>query len=137
MATGHNATRWDQTTDDLPYYDYVEEMVTHYLTCAVWADLEEGTEHDLDSSDLSCWTARSIAEAYIDCADFARRTWADLAIIDAEQAGHDFYLTTRGHGTGFWDRGLGEVGERLTEACKGSHLGSVGVYYGDGLFSFD
>lgn len=33
-------------------------------------------------------------------------------------AGHDFYLTRAGHGAGFWDRGLGELGDRLTNASK-------------------
>lgn len=35
-----------------------------------------------------------------------------------EQIGHDYVLTTGGHGAGFWDRGLGELGDKLTEACK-------------------
>lgn len=34
-----------------------------------------------------------------------------------EQAGSDFWLTRNGHGTGFWDRGLGTVGEALTDLC--------------------
>lgn len=34
------------------------------------------------------------------------------------QIGHDYVLTTGGHGAGFWDRGLGELGDKLTEACK-------------------
>jgi hypothetical protein len=29
--------------------------------------------------------------------------------------GHDFILTANRHGAGFWDRGLGERGQRLTE----------------------
>lgn len=32
--------------------------------------------------------------------------------------GHDFYLTREGHGAGFWDRGLGELGEYLTKIAK-------------------
>ena len=35
-----------------------------------------------------------------------------------EHAGHDFWLTRSGHGAGFWDRGLGALGDRLTEAAK-------------------
>lgn len=35
-----------------------------------------------------------------------------------EYAGHDFWLTRNGHGAGFWDRGLGEVGNKLTQAAK-------------------
>lgn len=34
------------------------------------------------------------------------------------QAGHDFALTRNGHGAGFWDRGLGLVGDALTSIAK-------------------
>jgi hypothetical protein len=44
------------------------------------------------------------------------------------RAGHDFWLTRRGHGTGFWDRGLGKLGDRLSEAAK---------VYGDDDYPFD
>ena len=34
-------------------------------------------------------------------------------------AGHDFWLTRNGHGTGFWDRGLpGDLGGRLTDGAR-------------------
>ena len=42
----------------------------------------------------------------------------DLGSMDDEQIGHDFWLTRAGHGAGFWDRGLGEAGDRLTDACR-------------------
>lgn len=35
-----------------------------------------------------------------------------------EQFGHDYYLTREGHGAGFWDRGLGELGQYLTNVSK-------------------
>lgn len=34
------------------------------------------------------------------------------------QCGHDFALTRNGHGAGFWDRGYGDVGDRLTDAAR-------------------
>lgn len=37
---------------------------------------------------------------------------------DAAQFGHDFYLTREGHGAGFWDRGLGELGDYLTKLSE-------------------
>lgn len=37
---------------------------------------------------------------------------------DTTQAGHDLWLTRNGHGAGFWDRGLGEIGETLTKAAN-------------------
>jgi hypothetical protein len=43
----------------------------------------------------------------------------------ATYLGHDLWLTSCGHGTGFWDRGLGDLGDRLTDACK--HLPFSGL----------
>lgn len=42
-----------------------------------------------------------------------------------EQVGHDFILTTNGHGAGFWDRGL-PYGNELTELCK--PFGTISAY---------
>lgn len=46
-----------------------------------------------------------------------------------EAAGHDFWLTRAGHGVGFWDRGLGEVGRELTNAAHS--FGDQWLYVGD------
>jgi len=57
----------------------------------------------------------SVSDARQQCADFIAQA-GDL-IEDAGgyvAAGHDFLLTRNGHGTGFWGRGLGDIGERLT-----------------------
>lgn len=37
---------------------------------------------------------------------------------DARAAGRDFWYTRNGHGVGFWDRGLGEVGDRLSDIAR-------------------
>lgn len=44
-------------------------------------------------------------------------------------AAHDFWLTRNGHGVGFWDRGLGDLGGALTDAAKG--FGECALYVGD------
>lgn len=36
--------------------------------------------------------------------------------------GHDLCLTRNGHGAGFWDEGLGELGDYLTHVAKGMGL---------------
>lgn len=60
-----------------------------------------------------------------DCAAFQTRNAALLVDAyylkdgyDLAAAGRDFWYTRNGHGVGYWDRGLGEVGQKLTEACK-------------------
>ena len=40
--------------------------------------------------------------------------------------GHDLALTMNRHGAGFWDRGFGELGERLTEVAQ--DLGEIHLY---------
>lgn len=74
-----------------------------------------------------------------DCDDFIASNAADLAKYcermrseqwsGEERAGHDFWLTRNGHGAGFWDRGLGALGERLSAAAR--VYGSVDLYPGD------
>ncbi len=69
-----------------------------------------------------------------DCAAFQRdaRDLLDLANEagrDDAHLGHDYALTRNGHGAGFWDRGLGELGEQLTRYAKRS--GGCDLYVGD------
>lgn len=44
-----------------------------------------------------------------------------------EHVGHDFWLTSQGHGAGFWDRGLEEVGDTLTDSVDG-YSDIIGLY---------
>lgn len=92
-----------------------------YLEAALWtSDPDPGSgewsEHDE-------WTIENIApaafdEAIEDCRAFQEAHADDLAQAgDDAQNGHDFLLTRNGHGAGFWDRGYGDVGRRLTDAA--------------------
>jgi hypothetical protein len=65
----------------------------------------------------------SLQRCITDCALFQAQHFDLLARYyaagkDEAQAGHDFWLTRNGHGAGFWDRGLGEIGGMLTDAAK-------------------
>ena len=74
-----------------------------------------------------------------DCEDFISANRADLEEYCAkmrneqysgeDRAGHDFWLTRNGHGAGFWDRGLGDLGRRLSDAAE--VYGSVDLYPGE------
>lgn len=44
-------------------------------------------------------------------------------------AGHNFWLNRNRHGAGFWDLGLGAIGEALSEASRLE--GSCDLYIGD------
>ncbi|MNR87614.1 hypothetical protein D3C72_185120 [compost metagenome] len=75
-----------------------------------------------------------------ECLDFIQANATDLIQYEEQKthapgydawecAGHDFWLTRCGHGVGFWDRGLGELGQRLTEASNA--FGNIDLYLGD------
>ena len=117
-----------------------------YLVCALWSSVqcdEEGTNcvplDDLYDTDDIAITAR--IEQMDECTAFCLANLDDLTTAVSspaytwEQAGHDFWLTRCGHGAGFWDRGLGDVGDRLSEAA--SLCGNIDPYIGDdGLVYF-
>jgi hypothetical protein len=46
-----------------------------------------------------------------------------------DQFGHDLWFTRNGHGVGFWDRGLGQLGDTLTDHAHA--MGSVDTYATD------
>lgn len=107
-------------------------------------DQDSGGCEDLALDDES----ETIVRAY--CARFVAANRPDLDAYGEQRsydpsqgsvesyAGHDLYLTAVGHGTGFWDRGLGELGDRLTNACRAIEdvSGGLGmVDNGDGTVS--
>jgi len=86
-------------------------------------DHSEMLDGDYSADDIEEGT---LTEMRSDCESFAEGNILDLAGMDPGQAGHDFWLTRNGHGAGFWDRGLGEKGDRLSDAA---HVwGEVNLY---------
>ena len=70
-----------------------------------------------------------IAENETALGDYEEKIGRNWEYSESEEAGHDFWLTRNGHGAGFWDRGIGETGDTLTEASTG--FGEVDLYAGD------
>lgn len=67
------------------------------------------------------------------CSQFAQDNADDLAGLDPEAAGHDFWMSRNHLGTGFWDRELGEAGDRLTAAAEA--CGAMTLRVGSGAAS--
>lgn len=103
-------------------------FLSAYTECLVWSEAEDNGEN-FDNRDGE-FSHPALTAIESDCRDFYDSydsTWQS-ALSDA-QAGHDFCLTRNGHGTGFWDRGLGALGEELSKACK--PYGTQNLYRGD------
>lgn len=120
---------------------HFDDIVTGFITAALWAtddDDGEPLERNYDRGDIAPEAMKKI-KAY--CAKFykARRSdlldYREMREYDPSQgsvyeyAGHDLFLSSAGHGTGFWDRGLGALGDRLHEAAE--KLGELNFYVGD------
>src|SRR5690606_33786288 len=99
------------------------------IRTALWtgyASNEDGTVTEpLDTLfEVDDVPAEIVAELAGDLTAFVLTNLADIdeylrvTGCDRGQMAHDFHLTRNGHGAGFWDRGAGDVGERLTEAAK-------------------
>lgn len=134
----------------------LDEMLRGYLVCALWSSAagirfdEHGTivedpdnglsffDHNFGLDDVAELTR---IDAYQDVCGFVFSNIADVFAYGERQEydpsqgtvwdyfGHDFWLTRNGHGAGFWDRGLGELGERFTRACR--PFGEVNLYVTD------
>lgn len=106
----------------------LDDFLSGYAYAILWANAYryEGEEMVLDED--ATYAYHSPGKWWEDCGidlddarEFFHAHWPvlwDLGKDDFAQHGHDFALTRNGHGAGFWDRGYGEVGERLTESAK-------------------
>jgi hypothetical protein len=129
----------------------LDKFTQAYIECALWsstaygsedekADIEENGEGHFDASfercnfDVSDISEKTLKAIAADCQDF-QDTNAELLWQYYEQgygednAGHDFWLTRNGHGAGFWDRGLGDIGRQLTDMAN--PYGEFNLYVGD------
>lgn len=125
----------------------IQSFIEGYLTAALWSstdtmpanEAEDMAEHTVNLDDFE-WAEGEAEKLHADCRDFIAANAVDLwAYPDHytpasgydvwECMGHDFWLTRNGHGAGFWDRGLGDIGDRLTAASK--VYGGVDLYLGD------
>jgi hypothetical protein len=120
-----------------------ETFFNAYVTCALWSSNDWKDESGGEPLDLNYGTEdiapKALARMRADCNAFVRENKALLAIYHSRmgneewpseaQAGHGFWLTRNGHGAGFWDRGLGKLGDRLSDAAK--TFGVCDIYVGD------
>lgn len=120
-----------------------DAFIAAYVECALWSSRGPEDEphacENLDDlfgpDDISPDCMESMRA---DCLDFIGSNASDLLEYTEKmngqwsgeaRAGHDFWLTRNGHGAGFWDRGLGDLGDRLADAAQ--VYGDVFLYPGD------
>lgn len=108
----------------------VDAFTRAYMECALWSSTDEEINLD-DNHTIEDIAPETLATMIADCAKFQTEYSAILKAAyccthcaydtpqgySPDKAGHDFWLTRNGHGAGFWDRGLGDIGDTLSKAC--------------------
>ena len=115
----------ESVNEDDSYRDR-DNFVTSYIAAAEELAGEEFEDGDVD------WSPEAMEQMEQDAEDFfakAEDLLAQTGVEDPRQHGYDFWLTRNGHGVGFWDRGYGEVGDKLTALAD--KYGSSDMYKGD------
>lgn len=108
----------------------ISDVELGYLDCALWSSTGDDGE-PLDVLGVEAIAPETRVKMRAELTDFVLKNQRLLMIsgLQDTQIGHDFWLTRNGHGAGFWDRGLGAIGEQLTQACKA--FPEVNLYIGD------
>ncbi len=122
------------TPESARTFEQLDTFTQAYIEAMFWTDANSDSDDCADATfaDMAPEALKSVIE---DCAAFQTENAALLAAAYAtdnyggeEQAGHDFWLTRNGHGAGFWDRGIGWIGDKLSDACRHQNLS---LYRGD------
>lgn len=113
--------------------DSLDTFTRAYIECALWSSIDYSSEQETPIDDNYSYediAPKTLKEMIADCRDFRAANADDLAAsgLSDEQQGHDFWLNRNRHGAGFWDRGIGALGRKLSDAA---HVyGSVDLYVG-------
>ena len=103
-----------------------DNFVTAYIGAAEeLADEEDFADRHVD------WSSEAIADMERDAELFFSKAEKLMQKTggDTRQHGVDFWLTSNGHGAGFWDRDYGDLGDKLTAFAE--KFGEQHVYKGD------
>lgn len=115
--------------------DEVTEIVASAIATLLWSEVDWADENGgepLDANyDASDVAEESVSALRSELVAFYDANRSDIAATGADfgRTAHDFILTRNGHGAGFWDRGYGAVGDKLTMAAKS--YGTLNAYVGD------
>ncbi len=103
-----------------------QEFINGYIECMLWSTMDDEGNYLDESYGKEDISFDCLSKINADCKSFIEAAGPLLNAIDPSSAGHDFWLTRNGHGTGFWDRNMGETGERLS--LLASSFGEFYVY---------
>lgn len=119
--------------------DARESFVSGYREAMLWANAYHETIEDVDGRDYADLedVDRTDADTFWDSLGYVIAAIPYYKENGMAYAGRDFALTRNRHGAGFWDRGLGEIGNMLSDEATayGSHNVIIEVDDNDDILS--
>jgi hypothetical protein len=119
-------------------FEQVDEFTRGYVTAMFFTDTGPDADPGTEDARFDQLAPTTLADILLDCTEFQVNNADALTLAygleyTAEQAGMDYWYTRNGHGTGYWDRELGWVGERLTDVAEqlesNLYVGDDGLLY--------
>ena len=105
-------------------------FIQGYIQCALWTGVYDEKGDEIESLTFDDIAQATVIKLVNDCTLFQQQAKLLLAGLNESQCGHDFWLTRNGNGAGFWDRDLGDIGDKLTALSK--EFGEDSLYFSDG-----
>lgn len=122
------------TPEALRAFNTLDGFTQGYIEAMFFTDASDPDDGDLAHATVAELATESLARIIRDCEAFQNAHVALLELAyetddyDDTRAGRDYWYTRNGHGVGFWDRDLGELGEKLSAVARYS---AVDLYRGD------
>jgi phage repressor protein C with HTH and peptisase S24 domain len=119
-------------------FNSLDAFTQGYIEAMFFTDASDPDDGDLANATFAELAPKALEKIVSDCVRFQSENRADLDEAldtgringyDDAGAGRDFWYTRNGHGVGFWDRKLGDIGEVMSEAAR--KWGQVDLYRGD------
>ena len=106
----------------------LERFIAGTLTTMLWCEYDESDDNGGELLDFN-YGLDDLAPETIDLIRAHAHTFLNMAhtmLLEDERDpgkwGHDFWLTTHGHGAGFWDGDYPTHGDKLTELCNSENF---------------
>jgi hypothetical protein len=111
-------------------FEALDEFTQGYIEAMFFTETGYPENEELEHASFGEMAPETVARCVADCAAFCTANQADLneaydqnkISYGAMQAGRDYWFTRNGHGVGYWDRGLGAIGDKILLSTGGPAL---------------
>ena len=121
-------------------YD-IDKTYDHFIEAMLWASQDSDGEGEYLDENYSIndvdTESKMFIKKHIEAFIQENHEIIKELEISEEMIGHDLFLDTQGHGVGFWDRGYGSLGNKLSKNASKHFNDSMYAFAQDGKVYFE